>query len=225
MDSGRTLVDLSHPVVDGEVGWIGLPAPRIEPWMTHEASRERYGGLAEFEISQASLVGNAGTYLDAPRHRVAGGTDIAGLALESIAGLPGVVLDVRLGDDGRRIDLVDVDLADVRGHAVLVRTGWDRRRGSDGYFTDGPYLSADATARLVDAGITLLGTDGANVDDAADRARPAHTGLLGTGIPIVEHLRGLDALPTAGFRFWAVPAPVRDAVTWPVRAFAEVPAT
>ena len=61
MDSGRSLVDLSHPVVDGEVGWIGLPAPRIEPWMTHEASRERYGGLAEFEISQASLVGNAGS--------------------------------------------------------------------------------------------------------------------------------------------------------------------
>jgi kynurenine formamidase len=223
MDSGRTLVDLSHPVVDGEVGWIGLPAPRIEPWMTHEASRERYGGLAEFEISQASLVGNSGTYLDAPRHRFAGGTDIAGLPLEVLAGLPGVVLEARLGEDGRRIDLAEADLADVRGHAVLVRTGWDRRRGTDGYFTDGPYLSAAATERLVGAGIALLGTDGANVDDAADRARPAHTGLLGAGIPIVEHLRGLGALPAAGFRFWAVPAPVRDAVTWPVRAFAEVP--
>jgi kynurenine formamidase len=223
MDSGRTLVDLSHPVVDGEVGWIGLPAPRIEPWMTHEASRERYGGLAEFEISQASLVGNAGTYLDAPRHRFAGGADIAGLPLEVLAGLPGVVLDARLGEDGRRIDLAEADLADLAGHAVLVRTGWDRRRGTAGYFTDGPYLSAAATERLVGAGIALLGTDGANVDDAADRARPAHTGLLGAGIPIVEHLRGLGALPAAGFRFWAVPAPVRDAVTWPVRAFAEVP--
>jgi kynurenine formamidase len=224
MDARRILVDLSHPVVSGEVGWLGLPAPRIEPWMTHEASRERYGGLAEFEITEVSMVGNAGTYLDAPRHRVAGGTDIAGLALASIAGLSGVVLDGRLDAGDRRIDLAGQDLADVRGHAVLVRTGWDRRRGSEGYFTDGPYLSAAATARLVAAGIALLGTDGANVDDAADRSRPAHTGLLGAGIPIVEHLRGLEVLPTAGFRFWAVPAPVRDAATWPVRAFAEMSA-
>ena len=38
-----------------------------------------------------------------------------------------------------------------------------------------------------------------------DATRPAHTILLGAGIPIGEHLRGLDALPADGFRFFAVP--------------------
>lgn len=223
MSTDRILVDLSHPVVSGEVGWMGLPAPRIEPWLTHEASRERYGGQAEFEISQAWLVGNSGTYLDAPRHRHPGTADVSGLPLELVAGLPGLVLDAVLGPDGRRVDLAEADLSDARGHAVLVRTGWDRARGEERYFTGGPFLSEDATQRLVAAGITLLGTDAANVDDAGDLARPAHTGLLGAGIPIVEHLRGLDAMPLRGFRFFAVPAPVRDAVTWPVRAFAELP--
>ncbi|MFN8623137.1 MAG: cyclase family protein [Chloroflexota bacterium] len=222
MSTQRTLVDLSHPVVSGEVGWIGLPAPRIEPWMTHEASRVKYGGKAEFEITHVSMVGNAGTYLDAPRHRIAGASDIAGLPLELLAGLPGAVLDGRPAADGRRVDLDGVDLTGVRGHAVLVRTGWDARRGTDGYFTEGPFLSARATERLVAAGVLLLGTDAANVDDAGDPSRPAHTGLLGAGIPIVEHLRGLGPLPARGFRFFAVPAPVRDAVTWPVRAFAEI---
>ena len=44
-----------------------------------------------------------------------------------------------------------------------------------------------------------------------DRARPAHTILLRAGIPVVEHLCGLDVLPRRGFRFrpafiWIAPA-------------------
>ena len=52
-----------------------------------------------------------------------------------------------------------------------------------------------------------------------DGARPVHTVLLGAGIPVVEHLRGLDALPDEGFRFYAVPVKLRGVGSFPVRAF------
>ena len=54
--------------------------------------------------------------------------------------------------------------------------------------------------------------------------RPAHTLLLAAGIPVVEHLTGLDQLPPAGARFTAVPLRIEAFGTIPVRAFARVPA-
>ena len=48
--------------------------------------------------------------------------------------------------------------------------------------------------------------------------------LLGAGIPVVEHLRGISAMPEAGGRFFAVPPRVKAFGTFPVRAFALKPA-
>jgi kynurenine formamidase len=56
-----------------------------------------------------------------------------------------------------------------------------------------------------------------------DGNRPAHTRLLAAGIPIVEHLTGLDGLPPTGARFTAVPLRIHGFGTSPVRAFARVP--
>jgi kynurenine formamidase len=53
-----------------------------------------------------------------------------------------------------------------------------------------------------------------------DLERPVHTVLLGAGIPIVEHMTGLRALPAEGTRFYAVPPPIEGMGTFPVRAFA-----
>lgn len=215
------LVDLSHPVVSGEDAYPGLPAARIEPHLAHAASAAHYAGAATFEITRLFLVGNTGTYLDSPFHRHPGLPDISDLPLDVLAGLPGVVLDVA-PDAGRamRPDLP----AGLAGHAVLLRTGWDRRRGTPAYWEPAPFVPREVANALVDARVALVGTDTWNVDDTGDPARPAHTALLGAGIPIVEHLRGLDRLPARGFRFTAVPAPVRGAASMPVRAFAELAA-
>ncbi len=48
--------------------------------------------------------------------------------------------------------------------------------------------------------------------------------LLASGVPIVEHLRGLDQLAGSRFRFFAVPVKVKGMGTYPVRAFALVEA-
>jgi arylformamidase len=67
-----------------------------------------------------------------------------------------------------------------------------------------------------------VGIDSYNVDDTWGGSRPVHTTLLRAGIPIVEHLTGLAALPASGARFYAVPVKVKAFGTFPVRAFAEV---
>jgi kynurenine formamidase len=70
--------------------------------------------------------------------------------------------------------------------------------------------------------VALVGIDALNIDDVADLARPAHHGLLGAGIPILEHLTNLSAVPPTGARLTALPPPVVGMGTMPVRAVAVV---
>jgi kynurenine formamidase len=109
----------------------------------------------------------------------------------------------------------------LESKAVLFHTGWDRHWRTDAY-SDGnhPFLTSDAVAYLVEAGVALVGIDSFNIDDTTDGSRPAHSILLAHGIPIVEHLCGLNELPDSGFRFFAVPVKVSGLGTFPVRAFA-----
>ena len=69
-------------------------------------------------------------------------------------------------------------------------------------------------------GARLVGIDSLNIDDTSTGERPVHSTLLASGIPIVEHLSGLEQLPGAGSRFFAVPPKVRGMGTFPVRAHA-----
>lgn len=113
---------------------------------------------------------------------------------------------------------------DVRGRAVLVHTGWAAHWRTDRYFEGHPYLTEDAAIYLRDQGAVLVGIDSYNIDDTADARRPVHTILLGAGIPIVEHMRGLEQLPVTGFRFSAVPVKVKGLGSFPVRAYARLEA-
>jgi kynurenine formamidase len=215
-----TIVDLSHPIGDGTAAYPGLPPMRVRPLLERETSRERYAGRAEFLLAGFEIAGNTGTYLDAPFHRFADGTDLAGIALGRCVRVPGVLVDA--GEE-RAIELGVRDDATLAGRAVLFRTGWDERWGSEGYWSGSPFLPGSTVDRLVDARVALVGIDAGNVDDTSDPARPAHTRLLAAGIPILENLRDLGELPADGFTVTAPPLPIVGGATFPVRAFAEVP--
>jgi arylformamidase len=213
-----SLIDLSHAVEHGMVTYKGLPAPIICDYLSREASRARYGPGTEFHIGKIEMVANTGTYLDSPFHRYADGMDLSQLPLERLANLDTVV--VRVPDGQRSIGQGWFEHLEVRGKAVLVATGWDRHWRTEQYFEGHPFLTASAAQFLREAGATLVGIDSLNIDDTADLARPVHSVLLDAGIPIVEHLRGLNALPEVGLRFFAVPTKVKAFGTFPVRAFA-----
>jgi kynurenine formamidase len=217
------LIELSHVIESGMTTHPGIPAPTISTFLSHEASAEWYAPGTTFEIARIDMVANTGTYVDTPAHRFPGGEDLAEVPLERLVDLDGIVVDCR----DRPVSEVDPAAfagAKVADRAVLVLTGWDANWGTPAYLAGNPYLSEDGARWLVDAGAALVGIDSLNVDSITDPRRPAHTVLLGAGIPIVEHLTGLSALPREGFRFFAAPPRIRGMATFPVRAFGLVPA-
>jgi len=215
-----TLVDLSHVVENGMVTYKGLPPPIISDYLSREASREHYADGTEFHVGKIEMVANTGTYLDSPFHRYAEGNDLSQLELSSVANLEGVVINA---DPGKRA--VGRDLLEnvaLTGKAVLIRTGWDRHWGSGQYFEGHPFLTKEAAGYLAAEEAALVGIDSLNIDDTSDLTRPAHSILLGAGIPIVEHLCNVGELPARGFKFYAVRVKVKGFGTFPVRAFAVI---
>jgi kynurenine formamidase len=212
------LVDVSHVIETGMITYRGLPAPLICDFLSREQSRSLYAAGTEFQIGKIEMVANTGTYLDAPFHRYANGKDVSEISLECLANLGGVVIPANLAN-GRAIPRDIFGDEELRGKAVLVRTGWDRHWRTDQYFEGHPFLTRDAAEYLVEAGAALVGIDSLNIDDTGDLTRPVHSILLAVGVPIVEHLRGLAQLPADGFRFFAVPVKVKGMGTFPVRAF------
>lgn len=213
------IVDLSHVITEGMVTYKGLPGPHICDFLSRERSAANYDDGSTFQIGRIDMVANTGTYVDVPSHRFAGGKDLSEVGIESFAELPGLVVrqpfEARLG-----VDVPAFAELDVRGHAVLVATGWDRHWGSDAYYSDHSFLTVAAAGLLAERGAALVGIDSHNIDDTRVRTRPVHTILLGAGIPICEHMTGLRALPDSGFRFTAAPPKVRGMGTFPVRAYA-----
>ncbi|WP_062134996.1 cyclase family protein [Demequina aestuarii] len=213
------LVDLSHPIADGAVTTPGHPAARIGWWRDHAATRSLYEDGTSFAFSHLDIIGGTGTYMDAPLHRFPGEGDVLSIDLARVTNVPGIVVDGSgaIGPDA-------FEGLDLAGRAVLVRTGWSARFGQADYAGGHPHLTADAGALLAASGCAVVGIDSPNVDGTATGARPVHTALLEAGIPIVEHLTRLDALPQDGFSFTALPLPFVGLATSPVRAVAAVPA-
>lgn len=212
-------IDLSHPITDGMVTYPGLPGPEIATHLSRKAAEEAYGPGVTFHIGTVTICTNTGTYLDVPFHRFVDGHDLVELSLDRVAGVQAVCLD-RRGETA--IDLRAEDLEGCAGHAVLVRTDHSIRFGTPEYGSGHPHLTSSAASVLAGSGVACVGIDSLNIDDTGDMQRPVHTVLLGAGIPIIEHLTNLAALPPNGFTFTAVPPKIEGAGTFTVRAFATI---
>jgi kynurenine formamidase len=213
------LVDLSHGITEGMTTYRDFPGPQICDFWTREESKTFYDDGSSFQIGRIDMIANTGTYLDAPFHRYADGADVAGLELEQVAALPGIMVR-QPWENCLAVGLEKFEGLDVAGKAVLVHTGWDRHWQTDAYFDDHPFLTTEAAQWLADRGARLVGIDSYNIDDTRTKGRPVHTILLGAGVLICEHMTNLGALPDAGFAFTAAPPKIEGMGTFPVRAFA-----
>ena len=207
----KAAFDLSDRGVDGRAVAHHQPLLRRR--------RADRGERAAFALADRGEVGEAvgGAVADVAMAGHASAQDLAGVALDKVTQLPGLV--VRADGAVGRQAFAGLDLT---GKAVLVHTGWDRHWGTQAYLTGHPYLTEAAACHLRDAGVALVGIDSHNIDDTAGNSRPVHTVLLGAGVPIVEHLTRLGELPPHGFVFNAPPPRIRGMGTFPVRAHALV---
>jgi len=212
----KVVVELSHPISDGMITCADLPGPRI----TRELSRERSQLIGmTYDIARVNMVGNTGTYIDAPFHFHADGADIAQLPLERLFNVA-IVMIRAIGTRAVGPDVLG-DPARLWGKAVLVHTGWSARWGSPAYQSPGhPFLIGEVADALVAANVALVGIDSLDIDDTSLPTRPCHHALLGAGIPIIEQMTNLGAVPDIGARLVALPAPVRGMSSFPLRAVA-----
>ena len=137
-----------------------------------------------------------------------------------IYSLPGIVLE-SVGPMRHEVKVPFHD-SQVKGHVVLIQTGWDGRCGTDAYWEPGPVLSEDVIFRLVRSVARLAGVDFWVIPNATDAA-DVQTRLIVDGkIPIVENLCNLSILPRWNFRFCVVPLQATPGSPQMVRAFAEI---
>lgn len=214
------LIDLSHCVEDGMITYKGLPAPVICDYLSREASRARYAPGTEFQIGKIEMVANTGTYIDSPFHRYAMVAIFPSSSWKSLAKLDCVVVArYRARRTVHRRDGRDRRSA-RKGRAFSYRLGCALADRS--IFRRSPVSHGATRGRIGRGRRDPRGIDSFNIDCTDTGERPVHSALLGAGIPIVEHLRGLEALPDRGARFYAVPVKVKGMGTFPIRAFARL---
>lgn len=203
------------------ITYPGLPAPVVSDFLSRESAGAHYAEGTSFQIGRIEMVANTGTYIDAPFHRFDGGDDLSMLPLERLADVPGLLIDAT-GRSDRAIDADVLEGLPLAGHAILIRTDWDRHWRTPQYADDAPFLTRRAAEMLAQGDVALVGIDSVNIDDRLDGSRPAHTVLLAAGIPVVEHLCNLKDLPSDGFQLHCVPVKFRGVGTFPVRAYAVI---
>jgi len=216
----RRLVDLSQVIGPETQMFPAYPQPAFTPWTT----REVHGFLAE----SLFLVSHTGTHVDAPFHFEPEGRTLDQLPLDRFFA-PGHVLD--LHDLPARTRLGPAPLRRARdrlgrsirpGDAVLIRTGWERKRGTRAYLFQNPGLGGEAANELVSWGVNLVGVDSPNIDVAGDEEYGAHHALLRAGIPVIENVANLATLGGAPFTLAAFPLRLEGATGSPIRLVALV---
>ncbi len=209
----RMLIDLTHPMEDGQPCYPGDPPPRIRP---HHA-------LAPDGCNTTHLLlgSHQGTHLDAPFHYFADGLPVDRIPLERFFGPAGAV---DLAPGGELEEGTAIAIESLAPHAalfeprarIILRTGWSRRFGTPAFFERHPSLTPESAGWIAARGIWLLGLD---TPSPAEVAAPVHQVLLGAGIVILESLANLEALPPR-FTLAAFPLKLAGRDGSPLRAVA-----
>jgi kynurenine formamidase len=146
--------------------------------------------------------------MDAPAHMIEGGKYLSDYPAEKFFGR-GIIIDAR-GKESIDADLLTspnpsfarrgIKPADI----VLIITGWAEKFGKDEYYKKYPELTEAFAQKLVDFGVSIVGTDTPSPD------RPpynVHKILLSHDILIIENLTNLENLiGKINFEIIALPA-------------------
>ncbi|MGP3534243.1 cyclase family protein [Microbacterium sp. RD1] len=146
------IIDLTLPLASGMDAFPGEPTARFRPFSTHED-----GGI---EMWHVDLFSQLGTHVDAPAHFLRGGTTSEHLPLDAMIGAAAVI-DVPVGPGGTLMaGHLDSDVARIRSAGrVILRSGWERHRGTPQYWEGFSEISPDAARLLVDCGVRFVGID------------------------------------------------------------------
>lgn len=232
-------VDLSHAFSDDTIYW---PTDSLGFRLEQLSYGETPGGYFYSAYSFSSAE-HGGTHLDAPIHFSEGGATVDAITIEQLIG-PAVVVDVPPNveadylvsvDDLTRFEETNGEIP--RGAILMLRTGWgsrwDDRTAYLGTSLTGlaaipelhfPGLHPDAAQWLIDnRDVGAVGIDTPSIDYGQSTNFATHVALNTAGIPALENVANLDALPATGAFVVALPMKIAGGSGAPVRITAFVP--
>lgn len=179
------LIDLSQPIFHTAPNCPAHPMVKSEVTSSH--------GKAAWCWETLTLASHTGSHIDAPLHKIAGGTPIDEMPLEGFVGFA-YLADLRGIEPQGKItpELLSTALpAELpEDSIILMATGWgDIRERTSKWLYQSPRLTPDCAEWLVEKRARGLGVDHWGIggwDGSNDAA--VHTILLGNGIWIVEEL-------------------------------------
>lgn len=231
-------VDLSHPFDEKTLFWPTSPIKFDHNELAYGPSGNGYF----YSAYTLALPEHGGTHLDAPIHFYEGGKTVGDIPLSDLMA-PAIVIDVTAQAEKNRdyrLTVEDVLAFEAahgtipHGSAVLLRTGWSKfwpdAKAYMGDDTPGdasmlsfPSFGADAMTLLVERGIKMVGIDTASTDYGKTKDFPVHVVIAAAGIPALENLTNLDALPQTGAYVMAMPLKVQEGSGAPARVIALLP--
>jgi arylformamidase len=161
--------------------------PRFHMEFSHKIAEGK-----PYNVAMVTMGVHSGTHVDAPYHFLADGATVESLPLEILMGKVRVVQVVSRD----AIDVADVEALDLSDEIrVFFKTRMSGQLKSSVFQEDFVYLTPAAAARLVQAGIKLVGVDYLSVEKFQSPDFGAHHALLRAGVVIVEGLDLSEADP------------------------------
>lgn len=207
-----TIVDLTHPMVNGLPHFPSDPQLSIAPYTTISQSG--------YNLSLIVMGSHQGTHLDAMSHFVPDGKTINQMPLEWFRG-PARILRIpkSAGDDLTRADFEKFEKYLLPESKIIYETGWHKHFGSPQFFNDFPSMTVEAAHYLASRKIRMLGMD---TPTPGRDYYELHHALLRRPqeIVVVEALANLDKVPDE-FHYSGFPLNLNGRDGSPIRAVAE----
>jgi len=175
------LVDLTYELYEGMFKFPGEYHPPVEVEQTGTFERDRC------EVRRLTLGTHAGTHVDAPAHFIPGGQTIDRVPLQVLFARTQVI-DAGTRHEGAILGpelFADTEFERARG--VLIRTGWERRWGSQVFYRGFPVLAEGVIEDLMARGCAHLAVD-------FPLTVEAHQAALGGGAVLIENLCNLEEI-------------------------------
>ena len=183
----KEIIDLSVTIESEMATWPTNPEIVLRDIQTFEKD-----GYKEELYSSAT---HTGTHIDAPLHMYSQGTSVDQLNLSYLIQECFCIRPKITGND--------IHLAAIKaewkkiydGKAILINTGWDRKRSKTREWQiEFPGLAEDTIDFFGEHEIKLIGIDTLGIEPASHKGFPVHTGLEKYGIIFIEDMTNLHLL-------------------------------
>lgn len=197
--------------------------PRMQFLPCPEVERLSEQSETSLQVSEVSFATHIGTHVDAACHAVADGKSVEEYGPDRWMGEAVVhAVDAESKGPIGVADVEDAALADA--DALILRTGWEKKVGSDDYY-DHPYFTDELAAWLTEQDLSWVGMDFLTPDKPPELrpegfTYPVHTTLLEDDTLIVENLTNLGEFVGSTVEIAALPTKLADCDGAPVRAVA-----